>query len=57
LAGIALSLPVYYITEPEIKQQIPPDVYRDQVEMMEMVLPINEIGARVKAIRDRTIDN
>jgi len=57
LAGIALSLPVYYIAEPEIKQQIPPEVYRDQVEMMEMVLPIEEIGTRVKAIRDRTSDN
>src|SRR5262245_6072736 len=56
LAGIALSLPVYYITEPEIKHQIPPEVYRDQVEMMEIVLPCEEIGARVRAIRDKVID-
>ncbi len=53
LAGIALRLPVYYISESDIKQQIPPEIYRDQVEMMEMVLPSEEIAARVKAIRER----
>lgn len=53
LAGIALELPVYFISEPEIKQQIPPEVYREQVAMMEMVLPCDEIGARVKAVRER----
>lgn len=53
LTGIALRLPVYYISEPEIKEQIPREVYRDQVEMMEMVLPSEEIGARVKAVREK----
>lgn len=53
LAGIALELPVYYISEPEIKQQIPPEVYLDQVAMMEMVLPCEEIGARVRTVRER----
>lgn len=52
LAGVSLRLPVYFIAEPEIKEQIPPAVYRDQVEMMEMVLPIEEIIARVKAVRE-----
>lgn len=55
LAGIALRLPVYYISEPDIKQQIPPEVYRDQVEMMEMVLPSDEIAERVRAIRERMV--
>ncbi len=41
LTGVSLRLPVYFITEPEIKRQIPPDVYREQVEMMEMVLPMS----------------
>ncbi len=53
LAGVSLRLPVYYIFEPEIKQQIPPEVYSEQVEMMEMVLPSEEICARVKAVRER----
>ena len=55
LAGISLAVPVYYISEPEIKQQIPPEVYRDQVEMMEMVLPSDEIAERVRAIRERMV--
>lgn len=53
LAGVSLRLPVYYVFEPEIKRQIPPDVYREQVEMMEMVLPTEEICARVKSVREK----
>jgi len=53
LAGVSLRLPVYFIFEPEIKQQILPEVYREQVEMMEMVLPSEEICARVKVVREK----
>lgn len=53
LAGVSLRLPVYFITEPEIKEQIPLDVYQEQVAMMEMVLPSEEICARVRAVRER----
>ena len=53
LAGISLKLPVYFIFEPEIKKQIPTDVFREQVEMMEMVLPSEEICARVKGVREK----
>jgi len=53
LAGVSLRLPVYYILEPEIKQQIPPEVYKEQVEIMEMVLPSEEICSRVRAVRER----
>lgn len=55
LTGISLRLPVYYICEPEIKQQIPAEVYRAQVEMMEMVLPSEEIADRVKAVREGSV--
>jgi glycine reductase len=53
LAGVSLRLPVYCIFEPEIKQQIPPEVYREQVGIMEMVLPAEEICARVRNARER----
>ncbi len=53
LAGVSLRLPVYHIFEPEIKQQIPPAIYGEQVEMMEMALLGEEICARVKAIREK----
>ncbi len=53
LTGISLKVPVYYICEPEIKQQIPREVYREQVELMEMALPSDEICVRVKGVRER----
>lgn len=53
LAGVSLRLPVYEIFEPEVKEQIPPEVYHEQVEMMEMVLPVEEICARVRAVREK----
>jgi len=53
LTGVALGLPVYYITEPEVKGQIPEQIYQDNVGMMEMVLPVEDIAERVQAIRTR----
>jgi glycine reductase len=53
LAGVSLRLPVYCVFEPEIKRQIPPEVYHQQVEMMEMVLPAGDICARVRAVREK----
>ncbi len=52
LAGVSLRLPVYHIFEPEIKQLIPPEVYGEQVEMLEMALPVEELCSRVKAVRE-----
>ena len=53
LAGVSLRLPVYFIAESVIKEQIPADVYAEQAAMMEMVLPSEEISARVRAVRKR----
>src|SRR5687768_1040589 len=53
LAGVALGLPVYFIAEDIVKAQIPPDVYDDQVSIMEMALPTEEICARVRAVREK----
>jgi hypothetical protein len=38
LAGVSLRLPVYHILEDEVKEQIDPTVYEQQIGMMEMVL-------------------
>ena len=43
LAGVQLGLSVYHILEDEIKQEIDPDVYDEQVGMMEMVLDVDAI--------------
>jgi hypothetical protein len=51
LAGVSLGLPVYHVTEPEVRQAVDPDVYRDQVELMEMVLDVETIWERMAAVR------
>ena len=52
LAGVSLGLPVYHITEPEIKSQIDPDVYQEQGGITEMVLDIDEIIDALRQVRN-----
>ena len=52
LAGVNLDLPVYHITEPEIKSQIDPGVYQDQVGITEMVLDIDDIIEALQQVRN-----
>ncbi len=52
LAGVNLGLPVYHITEPEIKSQIDPTVYQEQVGIVEMVLDIDEIIEALRQVRN-----
>lgn len=54
LAGTALHLPVFHITEADIKAAIPPEVYEDQVALAEMVLDTAEIGEAVAAVRNQS---
>ena len=52
LAGVNLDLPVFHITEPEIKSQIDPGVYLEQVGIMEMVLDTDEIIEALQKVRN-----
>ncbi len=52
LAGVSLGLPVYHILEDEVKVHIDPEVYQQQVGMMEMVLDKDTICSVVKKIRE-----
>lgn len=52
LTGVALGLAVYHIVEPEIKEVVDPEVYDEQVGMMEMVLDVDAVSAEVKKYRD-----
>src|SRR5215475_39038 len=38
LAGVPLGLPVLHVFEPEVKDQVPVEVYEEQVALMEMSL-------------------
>ena len=52
LAGVQLGLSVYHICEDEIKEEVDPDVYEDQIGMMEMVLDLDDIHNEMSTIRD-----
>ena len=53
LAGVSLKLPVYHVTEREVRDLVEPGVYADQIEMMEMALDTQAIHAAVRAVRER----
>jgi glycine/sarcosine/betaine reductase complex component A len=51
LAGLALGLPVYHITEAPAKAAIPAAAYEEHVALMEMALDCAEIARAVEAAR------
>ena len=53
LTGVSLGLRVYHVCEPEIKQEFDPDVYDEQVSMMEMVLDVDDIVQEMTTIREQ----
>lgn len=53
LAGVSLRLPVYHILEEEIKAQVDPEVYRQQVGMMELVLDRAKLAEAVRRVREK----
>lgn len=54
LAGTALGLPVYHVTEDEIKAQVDSTLYDEEVGMAEMVLDVDQIREAVKTVRERS---
>ena len=53
LAGVSLKLPVYHVTEPEVRAVVDPAVYAEQIEMMEMALDTDAIHQAMRAVRER----
>jgi glycine/sarcosine/betaine reductase complex component A len=43
LAGVQLGLPVVHILEEDVKEQVEPDVYDEQVGLLEMTLDIEQV--------------
>lgn len=52
LAGVSLGLPVYHILEPQIRAQIDPHVYEEQVGLAAFALDAEAIIAAVRAVRE-----
>ncbi len=53
LAGVSLRLPVYHITEPEVRAIVDPGVYAEQIEIMELALDVVAIHKAVRSVRAR----
>ena len=51
LAGVSLGLPVYHILEPIIKEQVDPQVYEEQVGIMEMALDAEAVVGTMERVR------
>ncbi len=52
LAGVVLGLRVYHAVEEEFKNEVDPEVYDEQIGMMEMVLDVDEISKEVSTMRN-----
>lgn len=48
-----MGLRVYHVCEPEVKAEFDPDVYSEQVEMMEMVLDVDDIVNEMTSVREQ----
>ena len=55
LAGVALRLAVYHAVEPEFKNEVDPEVYEEQIGMMEMVLDVDSIIEEMNNIRNESV--
>ncbi len=53
LAGVQLGLPVVHILEEDIKDQVDPQVYEDQVGLLEMTLDVEQVREAVKRFPGR----
>jgi glycine/sarcosine/betaine reductase complex component A len=53
LAGVQLGLPVVHILEEDIKEQIDPQVYEDQVGLLEMTLDVEQVQDAARSFPGR----
>src|SRR5215210_1059061 len=53
LAGVQLGLPVVHILEEDIKDQVDPQVYEDQVGLLEMTLDVEQVREVAKSFPGR----
>jgi betaine reductase len=53
LTGVSLGLMVYHVCEEAVKAEFDPDVYEEQISMMEMVLDVEDIAKEMQNIRDQ----
>ena len=52
LAGVALDLPVYHVTEEAVKAEIAPADYDEHLALMAMAMDVDAIGEAVRGVRE-----
>jgi len=52
LAGVSLGLPVYHVFDEAIKAEADPEVWQEQIGMMEMVLDTAKLAGSVAGVRE-----
>ncbi|MBP1731848.1 MAG: glycine reductase complex selenoprotein [Deltaproteobacteria bacterium] len=52
LAGVSLGLPIYHILEPDVKAAVPADVYEQEAGLVSMIVDVEEVGKKFRAIRE-----
>jgi glycine/sarcosine/betaine reductase complex component A len=53
LAGVQLGLPVVHILEAEVKEQVDPAIYDEQVGLLEMTLDVEQVREAAKSFPGR----
>jgi glycine/sarcosine/betaine reductase complex component A len=56
LAGVQLGLPVVHILEEDVKEQADPDVYDEQVGLLEMTLDVEHVREAARRFPGRGAD-
>jgi hypothetical protein len=51
LAGVPLGLPVVHILDEDVKEQVDPGVYEDQVGLLEMSLDTGSVRDAMRKLR------
>jgi glycine reductase len=56
LAGVQLGLDVYHVLDEDIRNDVPPEVWDDQIGVMADILEADELNAAVAKIRAQELD-
>jgi glycine reductase len=51
LAGVSLGLPVYHVTEPEVREIADASVYQDQIALSEIAMETEKIWESIRNVR------
>ena len=53
LAGVSLGLPVYHVTEPEVREITDASVYQDQIALSEIAMETEKIWESIRSVEPR----